>query len=170
LRSVGYRALSCLFLLDRLKTPKRAVFAGSMQLLAGIKLCTGRILTNHPHYEDQVLRERTRQASHCFHSFHNSIQALQCPGPQGHVFAYLVSMLKFCKTKYWFVIAQQSQNIHLFCLIYIVYITYTVHHNGSELKIWSSFQGLCIKKCTTSPNHMSKESDLLFCIQASLLK
>ncbi|XP_072527775.1 protein C-mannosyl-transferase DPY19L3 isoform X2 [Salminus brasiliensis] len=43
------------------KTPKRAVFAGSMQLLAGIKLCTGRVLTNHPHYEDQALRERTRQ-------------------------------------------------------------------------------------------------------------
>ncbi|KAI7814838.1 probable C-mannosyltransferase DPY19L3 isoform X2 [Triplophysa rosa] len=45
----------------RLKTPKRAVFAGSMQLLAGIKLCTGRVLTNHPHYEDQALRERTRE-------------------------------------------------------------------------------------------------------------
>ncbi|KAL2088868.1 hypothetical protein ACEWY4_015767 [Coilia grayii] len=43
------------------KTPKRAVFAGSMQLLAGIKLCTGRVLTNHPHYEDRALRERTRQ-------------------------------------------------------------------------------------------------------------
>ncbi|XP_076003156.1 protein C-mannosyl-transferase DPY19L3 [Genypterus blacodes] len=43
------------------KTPKRAVFAGSMQLLAGIKLCTGRVLTNHPHYEDSELRERTRQ-------------------------------------------------------------------------------------------------------------
>uniref|UniRef100_A0A8C1AQH3 Dpy-19 like C-mannosyltransferase 3 n=1 Tax=Cyprinus carpio carpio TaxID=630221 RepID=A0A8C1AQH3_CYPCA len=37
------------------------LFAGSMQLLAGIKLCTGRVLTNHPHYEDQALRERTRQ-------------------------------------------------------------------------------------------------------------
>nr|XP_033480202.1 probable C-mannosyltransferase DPY19L3 [Epinephelus lanceolatus] len=43
------------------KTPKRAVFAGSMQLLAGIKLCTGRVLTNHPHYEDKELRERTKQ-------------------------------------------------------------------------------------------------------------
>uniref|UniRef100_A0A673WPL3 Dpy-19 like C-mannosyltransferase 3 n=1 Tax=Salmo trutta TaxID=8032 RepID=A0A673WPL3_SALTR len=43
------------------KTPKTAVFAGSMQLLAGIKLCTGRVLTNHPHYEDRALRERTRQ-------------------------------------------------------------------------------------------------------------
>ncbi|XP_055010934.1 probable C-mannosyltransferase DPY19L3 [Boleophthalmus pectinirostris] len=43
------------------KTPRRAVFAGSMQLLAGIKLCTGRVLTNHPHYEDKDLRERTRQ-------------------------------------------------------------------------------------------------------------
>uniref|UniRef100_A0AAV2LTF5 C-mannosyltransferase DPY19L3 n=1 Tax=Knipowitschia caucasica TaxID=637954 RepID=A0AAV2LTF5_KNICA len=45
------------------KTPRRAVFAGSMQLLAGIKLCTGRVLTNHPHYEDKDLRERTRQSS-----------------------------------------------------------------------------------------------------------
>ncbi|XP_068174377.1 protein C-mannosyl-transferase DPY19L3 isoform X2 [Antennarius striatus] len=43
------------------KTPKHAVFAGSMQLLAGIKLCTGRGLTNHPHYEDKDLRDRTRQ-------------------------------------------------------------------------------------------------------------
>lgn len=43
------------------KTPKHAVFAGSMQLLAGIKLCTGRVLTNHPHYEDKDLRERTQQ-------------------------------------------------------------------------------------------------------------
>ncbi|KAI1889947.1 hypothetical protein AGOR_G00168160 [Albula goreensis] len=43
------------------KTSKKAVFAGSMQLLAGIKLCTGRILTNHPHYEDRALRERTKQ-------------------------------------------------------------------------------------------------------------
>ncbi|CAL8404570.1 unnamed protein product [Boreogadus saida] len=42
-------------------TPQRAVFAGSMQLLAGIKLCTGRVLTNHPHYEDRDLRERTKQ-------------------------------------------------------------------------------------------------------------
>ncbi|XP_062327329.1 probable C-mannosyltransferase DPY19L3 isoform X2 [Osmerus eperlanus] len=43
------------------RTSPKAVFAGSMQLLAGIKLCTGRGLTNHPHYEDQALRERTRQ-------------------------------------------------------------------------------------------------------------
>ncbi|XP_029767649.1 probable C-mannosyltransferase DPY19L3 [Terrapene carolina triunguis] len=42
-------------------TPKKAVIAGSMQLLAGVKLCTGRILTNHPHYEDKSLRERTKQ-------------------------------------------------------------------------------------------------------------
>ncbi|KAJ7311914.1 hypothetical protein JRQ81_006233 [Phrynocephalus forsythii] len=42
-------------------TPKKAVIAGSMQLLAGVKLCTGRILTNHPHYEDKNLRDRTKQ-------------------------------------------------------------------------------------------------------------
>ncbi|XP_062817732.1 probable C-mannosyltransferase DPY19L3 isoform X1 [Anolis carolinensis] len=42
-------------------TPKKAVIAGSMQLLAGVKLCTGRVLTNHPHYEDKSLRERTKQ-------------------------------------------------------------------------------------------------------------
>ncbi|XP_077319457.1 protein C-mannosyl-transferase DPY19L3-like [Lithobates pipiens] len=42
-------------------TPKNAVFAGSMQLLAGVKLCTGRVLTNHPHYEDKTLRDRTKQ-------------------------------------------------------------------------------------------------------------
>ncbi|KFW10801.1 PREDICTED: probable C-mannosyltransferase DPY19L3 [Eurypyga helias] len=42
-------------------TPNTAVFAGSMQLLAGVKLCTGRTLTNHPHYEDKDLRERTKQ-------------------------------------------------------------------------------------------------------------
>ncbi|XP_027999198.2 probable C-mannosyltransferase DPY19L3 isoform X2 [Eptesicus fuscus] len=41
-------------------TPRTAVFAGSMQLLAGVKLCTGRTLTNHPHYEDSGLRARTR--------------------------------------------------------------------------------------------------------------
>nr|XP_006822371.1 PREDICTED: probable C-mannosyltransferase DPY19L3-like [Saccoglossus kowalevskii] len=42
-------------------TSKSAVFSGSMQLLAGVKLCTGRKLTNHPHYEDKQLREKTIQ-------------------------------------------------------------------------------------------------------------
>ncbi|CAH1800272.1 unnamed protein product [Owenia fusiformis] len=50
-------------LMDWIKkaTPKQAVFSGSMQLLAGVKLCTGRSLTNHPHYEDKQLRERTKE-------------------------------------------------------------------------------------------------------------
>lgn len=42
-------------------TPKNAAFTGSMQLLAGVKLCTGRPLTNHPHFEDKELRERTKE-------------------------------------------------------------------------------------------------------------
>uniref|UniRef100_A0A1I8JBA3 C-mannosyltransferase DPY19L3 n=2 Tax=Macrostomum lignano TaxID=282301 RepID=A0A1I8JBA3_9PLAT len=42
-------------------TPPDAAFTGSMQLLAGVKCCTGRRITNHPHYEDRALREKTRQ-------------------------------------------------------------------------------------------------------------
>lgn len=36
-------------------------FAGSMQLMAGIKCCTGRRLTNHPHFEDKILRDATKE-------------------------------------------------------------------------------------------------------------
>ena len=38
-----------------------AAFTGSMQLLAGVKLCTHRHITNHPHFEDKWLRERTKR-------------------------------------------------------------------------------------------------------------
>lgn len=41
--------------------PKNSVFTGSMQLLAGVRACTGRPLTNHPHFEDKWLRERTQR-------------------------------------------------------------------------------------------------------------
>lgn len=44
----------------RKETPKKAAFTGSMQLLAGVKLCTGRPITNHPHYEDKSLRAKTK--------------------------------------------------------------------------------------------------------------
>ncbi|GAB1605595.1 probable C-mannosyltransferase DPY19L3 isoform X1 [Argonauta hians] len=37
-----------------------AAFSGSMQLMAGVKLCTGRAVTNHPHYEHKMLRHKTR--------------------------------------------------------------------------------------------------------------
>ncbi|XP_023340285.1 probable C-mannosyltransferase DPY19L3 [Eurytemora carolleeae] len=35
--------------------------SGSMQLMAGVKLCTGRTITNHPHFEDKGLRDRTQE-------------------------------------------------------------------------------------------------------------
>lgn len=41
-------------------TAPTASFAGSMQLLAGVKCCTGRHVTNHPHFEDKALRDRTK--------------------------------------------------------------------------------------------------------------
>uniref|UniRef100_A0A1I8AP06 Peptidylglycine monooxygenase n=1 Tax=Steinernema glaseri TaxID=37863 RepID=A0A1I8AP06_9BILA len=50
-------------LMEWIKTSTRptATFTGSMQLLAGVKCCTGRRLTNHPHFEDRWLRERTQR-------------------------------------------------------------------------------------------------------------
>ncbi|CAL8106606.1 unnamed protein product [Calicophoron daubneyi] len=42
-------------------TDKNALFAGSMQLMAGVKLCSDRPIANHPHYENRRLRERTVQ-------------------------------------------------------------------------------------------------------------
>ena len=40
---------------------KEDAISGSMQLMAGVKLCTGRTITNHPHFEDKGLRERTQE-------------------------------------------------------------------------------------------------------------
>ena len=40
-------------------------FTGSMQLLAGVKLCTDRPITNHPHYENKFLRQRTKEVIIC---------------------------------------------------------------------------------------------------------
>ena len=47
------------------ETPKNAAFTGSMQLLAGVRLCTWRPITNHPHFEDKALRDRTREVIMC---------------------------------------------------------------------------------------------------------
>lgn len=42
-------------------TPPTSSWAGSMQLMAGVKACTGRNLANHPHFEDKWLRDRTQR-------------------------------------------------------------------------------------------------------------
>ena len=42
-------------------TPATAAFTGSMQLLAGVRLSTWRPITNHPHFEDKALRDRTKE-------------------------------------------------------------------------------------------------------------
>lgn len=50
-------------------TPNNAAFAGTMQLLAGVKLCTGRPITNHPHFEDTALRIRTKELYQMYGQF-----------------------------------------------------------------------------------------------------
>ncbi|RDD40199.1 putative C-mannosyltransferase DPY19L1 [Trichoplax sp. H2] len=42
------------------RTPRDAAFAGTMGTMATVKLCTGRPIVNHPHYEHEGLRNRTK--------------------------------------------------------------------------------------------------------------
>ena len=69
------------------KTPAESVISGSMQLMAGVKLCSNRTITNHPHFEDKQLRERTKVGlilsyfTKCFHNFvHLGIVSDVCKG------------------------------------------------------------------------------------------
>ncbi|CAG0916251.1 unnamed protein product [Notodromas monacha] len=42
-------------------SPTESVFAGSMQLMATVHATTGRAITNHPHFENAWLRNRTKE-------------------------------------------------------------------------------------------------------------
>ena len=55
-------------------TASTAAFTGSMQLLAGVRLSTWRPITNHPHFEDKALRDRTKEVTNILHlSFHTFV-------------------------------------------------------------------------------------------------
>ena len=56
---VPYHAVC--YIVFRSSTPKTSVFTGSMQLMAAVKLSTERAITNHPHYENKFLRQRTKE-------------------------------------------------------------------------------------------------------------
>ena len=56
----------CVFNVDHVVC---VAMTGSMQLMAGVKLCTGRPITNHPHFEDLGLRDRTREVSRTLTKF-----------------------------------------------------------------------------------------------------
>lgn len=43
------------------QTSPESIYAGSMQLMAGVKACTSYPIANHPHFEDKALRERTER-------------------------------------------------------------------------------------------------------------
>ena len=47
--------MNILFYVYRKSTPPAAAISGSMQLMAGVKLCTGRSITNHSLYEHFIL-------------------------------------------------------------------------------------------------------------------
>ena len=58
--------------------------------MAGVKLCTGRTITNHPHFEDKGLRDRTQEVNTYLRHFKKKIRILKT-----HTFIFLFLVIYF---------------------------------------------------------------------------
>lgn len=79
------------------KTRLNAAFAGSMALMANVKLSTNRPIVNHPHYEDFELRNRTKHLYSYLYGYQD-VKDLHRLLKHDLKATYLVLEPRFCKS------------------------------------------------------------------------